>query len=187
MHNHAGNSHSWKKGSVILQASEQRQYVLQGRCCIFRNCTVSLLGWILPWMHSEFVWSGNTRRIITSLSCCRQAISLGYFQILLPAEPVRQYRAKELEYATKHIAYCHVPNCSTFISPVSIKEDISAYLKCQIGTCSICKSRSHADNCPQDTATLDLLRIAAEDDWQRFYSGHRMVEFITRCNHISVL
>lgn len=118
--------------------------------------------------------------------CCRQTIPLGLNRIFLPAKLVEQYRTKELEYATKDRTYCHLPNCSTFIPPVSIKGDIAICPKCQSETCSICKSQSHKDNCPQDTATLDLLRIATENDWQRCYSCHRLVDLITGCNHISM-
>ncbi|EHK49360.1 hypothetical protein TRIATDRAFT_82700 [Trichoderma atroviride IMI 206040] len=117
--------------------------------------------------------------------CCRQAIPLGLNQIFLPAKLVGQYRAKELEYATKDRTYCHLPNCSTFIPPAFIKGDIAICQKCQSETCTICKSQSHEDNCPQDTATLDLLRIASENDWQRCYSCRRMVDLITGCNHIT--
>lgn len=118
--------------------------------------------------------------------CCRQTVPFGLNRIFLPAKLVGQYRAKELEYATKDRTYCHLPNCSTFIAPVSIKGDIAICPKCQSETCSICKSQSHEDNCPQDTATLDLLRIAEENDWQRCYSCRRMVDLITGCNHISM-
>lgn len=118
--------------------------------------------------------------------CCSQPIPLGLNQIFLPAKLVGQYRAKELEYATKDRTYCHSPNCSTFIPPVFIKGDIAICPKCQSETCSICKSPSHDDDCPQDIATLDLLGIAAENGWQRCYSCRRMVDLITGCNHISM-
>lgn len=118
--------------------------------------------------------------------CCSQSIPLGLNQIFLPTKLVGQYRAKELEYSTKDRTYCHLQNCSTFIPPVFITGDMARCPKCQSETCSICKSPSHDNDCPQDMATLDILRIATENGWQRCYSCRRMVDLIIGCNHISM-
>lgn len=90
------------------------------------------------------------------------------------------YRLQTVEELIWYLALC-----VTFIPPVFIRGDRALSPKCQSETCFICKGPSHDDNCPQDTATLDLLGIAAENGWQRCYSCHRIVDLITGCNHIS--
>lgn len=172
---------------VPATASEQRQCVScmtdvpffeTVQCpCSHEYCLGCIADLFKAAMHDESLFPPR---------CCRQPIPLGLNQIFLPAKLVRQYQAKELEYATKDRTYCHLPNCSTFIPSVSIKGDIAICPSCQGETCSICKGPSHEDNCPQDIATLDLFRIATENDWQRCYSCRRIVDLITGCNHISM-
>ncbi|KAL7911949.1 IBR domain-containing protein [Trichoderma velutinum] len=118
--------------------------------------------------------------------CCSQPIPLGINQVFLPAELVGEYRAKELEYGTPNRTYCHQPACSTFIPLQFIQGDTATCIKCRGETCTICKSQSHDDHCPEDAATLEVLRIAEENGWQRCYSCHRVVDLSTGRNHISI-
>lgn len=119
--------------------------------------------------------------------CCGQSIPLAMNQIFLPAELVREYREKELEYSTPNRTYCHRPSCSAFIPQQSIQGDIAVCTKCRKKTCTHCKGKSHKkDHCPEDAATLDLLRIASENGWQRCYSCRTLVDLSTGCNHISI-
>ncbi|KAK0761166.1 hypothetical protein N5P37_006112 [Trichoderma harzianum] len=117
--------------------------------------------------------------------CCGQPIPLGINQIFLPAELVGEYRAKELEYGTPNRTYCHQPACSAFIPSQFIQGDVATCIKCRSETCTICKGQSHDDHCPEDAATLEVLRIAKENGWQRCYSCHRLVDLSTGCNHIT--
>jgi hypothetical protein len=118
--------------------------------------------------------------------CCGQHIPLGINQIFVPAKLVGEYRAKELEYNAPNRTYCHIPTCSTFIPPKFIQEDTGICVKCQSETCIICKGPSHEDHCPEDVAAVELLRLAAENGWQRCFSCRRMVDLSTGCNHISM-
>ncbi|KAL6817111.1 hypothetical protein J3E69DRAFT_374967 [Trichoderma sp. SZMC 28015] len=118
--------------------------------------------------------------------CCGQSIPLGMNQIFLPAELVREYREKELEYRTPNRTYCHRPSCSAFIPQQSIQGDIAVCTKCRKKTCTFCKGKSHKKgHCPEDAATSDLLRIASENGWQRCYSCRTLVDLSTGCNHIT--
>ncbi|KAL6816131.1 hypothetical protein V8C40DRAFT_254541 [Trichoderma camerunense] len=119
--------------------------------------------------------------------CCGQSIPLGMNQIFLPEELVREYREKELEYSTPDRMYCHRPSCSAFIPQQSIRGDTAVCTKCLKKTCTHCKGKSHKkDHCPEDAATLDLLRIAKENGWQRCYKCRTLVDLRTGCNHISI-
>lgn len=117
--------------------------------------------------------------------CCKKPIPLGLNQIFLPPKLLGTYKAKELEYGTPNRTYCHVPTCSTFVPPAFVRDDVATCVKCRSKTCAICKERSHAGDCPADTSTLDVLRIAADNGWQRCHSCHSMVDLTMGCNHIS--
>lgn len=117
--------------------------------------------------------------------CCGQTIPLGMNQIFLPSRLVGQYRAKELEYNTPNRTYCHSPECSTFIPPPFIHDEIATCIRCERRTCVSCKNAWHTDECPDDARTLEILEIAGENGWQRCFSCRSMVELNTGCNHIS--
>lgn len=119
--------------------------------------------------------------------CCKQPIPLAINQIFLPSKLVGEFRAKELEYRTPNRTYCHQAACSTFVPPQFIRGDTAICVKCRSETCVMCKGPSHEADCPEDGPTQELLRVAAENGWQRCYSCHRMVELDTGCNHMSRL
>lgn len=117
--------------------------------------------------------------------CCKKPIPLGLNRIFLPAELLGLYKAKELEYSTPNRTYCHVPSCSTFVPPAFVHGDVATCVKCESTTCTICKGKTHTGDCPADMSTLDILRIAAKNGWQRCYSCRRVVDLTMGCNHIS--
>lgn len=117
--------------------------------------------------------------------CCRQPIPLGFNKIFLPSEVVREFQIKEIEYRTPNRTYCHRATCSEFIPADTVRGDVATCTVCRSRTCTICKGPFHEADCPEDTATLELLQIAEENGWQRCRTCHRMVELDTGCNHMS--
>ncbi|POR36152.1 Vacuolar membrane protein [Tolypocladium paradoxum] len=117
--------------------------------------------------------------------CCGQAIPLDASRKFLPADLVGRYQAKELEHGTPNRTYCHEPACSTFVPPQFIQRGVATCPRCQVETCVTCKGQSHEYDCPQDEATQELLRVAAENGWQRCHSCHGMVELNAGCYHIT--
>lgn len=117
--------------------------------------------------------------------CCGQPIPLDSVKTFLPTRFVGEFRAKELEYGTPNRTYCHRSTCSTFVPPQFICGDTATCPRCRSETCVMCKGASHDDDCPEDVATQDILRIGAENGWQRCHACRRMVELNTGCNHIS--
>lgn len=116
--------------------------------------------------------------------CCKLKIPIDLTTKYLPPNLVTEYQAKEIEYGTPNRTYCHGATCSTFIPPAFIEGDTATCPGCGNGTCVLCKGQSHAHECPADTATQEVLRIASLNGWQRCRSCHRMVELETGCNHI---
>ncbi|KAL7938805.1 hypothetical protein V8C35DRAFT_289242 [Trichoderma chlorosporum] len=117
--------------------------------------------------------------------CCGQPIPLtGVNQIFISSDILGKYRAKELEYNAEKRVYCHIPACSTFIPKQFFKDEVATCVKCSKKTCVICKGASHEGDCPKDTATADLLRVAGDRGWKRCYRCRRVVELAYGCNHI---
>ncbi|TWU74124.1 hypothetical protein ED733_005266 [Metarhizium rileyi] len=116
--------------------------------------------------------------------CCNQPIPLDLNRSLFPPGLVGRYEAKKLEYATENRTYCHRAGCSAFIPKPFIQDDIAPCVECQSTTCAICKGPYHGGDCPEDVATMELLRVAEENGWQRCYSCRRMVDLELGCNHI---
>lgn len=117
--------------------------------------------------------------------CCKQPIPIQTTETVLASTIVGELRVKEVEYGTPNRIYCHVPTCSAFITPESIKNDVATCSECSAQTCSICKGSTHTSDCPEDETTQELLRIATENGWQRCRTCHRIVELDFGCNHMS--
>ncbi|KAG6105453.1 hypothetical protein E4U31_001408 [Claviceps sp. LM219 group G6] len=118
--------------------------------------------------------------------CCKEPIPLELGKPFLSATLVRAYEAKKLEHETPNKTYCHVPNCSAFIPPAFVRDDVATCVKCRSRTCTMCKGQMHTQrDCPADTATAEVLQIATESGWQRCYSCRTLVDLDTGCNHIT--
>lgn len=70
---------------------------------------------------------------------------------------------------------------------VYIEDEVAACFECKCTTCTICKSRSHTGDCPNDTATQQLLAIAHTNGWKRCRSCKRMIELDHGCNHMTLV
>ena len=132
--------------------------------------------------------------------CCGQPIPIGdddddnssTIRAFIPAGLVDEFLAKKVEFETPDRTYCHQPTCSTFIPKIPSSsivegdgEDVAACPKCHAKTCVICKGPAHQGDCPHDAVTQEVLRVAAENGWQRCYSCRRIVEIEHGCNHMS--
>lgn len=118
--------------------------------------------------------------------CCGQSIPINQAnRIFLSPKLVGEFQAKKVERETPNPTYCYRPNCSTFIPMQFVKGDVGTCVRCSAATCTICKGVSHSGDCPEDTDTQEVLRIAMENEWQRCPSCRRVVELRTGCHHIS--
>ncbi|PFH61482.1 hypothetical protein XA68_17207 [Ophiocordyceps unilateralis] len=118
--------------------------------------------------------------------CCSKPIPVDDNLGFLAADIVGTFRAKQIEFTAKDRTYCHRPQCSTFIPPQCIKDQVGTCLKCSAKTCVTCKGAPHDnEECPKDSAFQELLRVANKNSWQQCFSCHRVVELKYGCNHIS--
>lgn len=95
--------------------------------------------------------------------CCKQAIPIETTEAVLTSAIVEELRRKEVEYGTPNRVYCCAPNCSAFIAPKFIEGDTAICPTCSAQSCAICKGPSHENDCPEDEATREVLRIADEN------------------------
>ena len=115
--------------------------------------------------------------------CC-QEITAAMAHGILSAELVQQFETKATEYRAENRTYCSGTECSTFIPPGSVWDNVATCPACRQQTCTICKKGSHEGDCPFDVAHQALMDLAWENGWQRCYSCHRLLELNTGCNHM---
>ncbi|KAK0640778.1 hypothetical protein B0T16DRAFT_514746 [Cercophora newfieldiana] len=115
--------------------------------------------------------------------CCGQLIPLETCRILLSPDLIKQFQDKKLEFDTPGRTYCHRPTCSTFLPPST---NPATCPKCLTQTCIKCKNAYHGtNNCGEDLATQEILRLATTEGWQRCPSCKTMVDLAHGCNHIT--
>lgn len=117
--------------------------------------------------------------------CCRQPISLTAARLYLSSDLVRRFQQKAIEFQSSDRTYCSQPTCSMFITAADIDGERATCTACLQQTCTICKGNSHDGDCPQDTATQQVLAAAAAEGWQRCYNCRRLVELDIGCNHMT--
>ena len=118
--------------------------------------------------------------------CCRENIPLESAALLLDGDLVNLFSEKYLEFTSTNRTYCVGPECSKFIPPGQIINNIGTCSACQSKTCTLCKRNEHQnEDCPDDPETRKFHDFAQENEWQRCFSCKRMVELNIGCNHIT--
>ena len=116
--------------------------------------------------------------------CCRQEIPLQSAKRFLSPALLRKFASKSIEFQTSNRTYCSRPTCSSFIASVNITGERATCPVCSTHTCTICRSNAHDGDCPEDTATQQVLETAREQGWQRCYNCRRLIELDVGCNHM---
>lgn len=121
--------------------------------------------------------------------CCGELIAIfeDSPRVFLNSDLAKKYEEKKVEFETPNRTYCHNPECSSFIPMAYIEDEIAPCFECGSTTCTICKAKSHAGDCPSDTATQQLLDIAQENGWRRCRVCKRMIELDHGCNHMTLV
>ena len=118
--------------------------------------------------------------------CCRKDIPLEFALSLLSGELVSLFEKKSVEFSSTNRTYCAGIECSEFIPPGQIINNVGACSACQSKTCTLCKGNEHKnEDCPDDPETRRFHDFAQENEWQRCFSCKRMVELNIGCNHIT--
>ena len=116
--------------------------------------------------------------------CCRRNIEFETARNFL--EPVIQARfeMKAIEQSTPDRTYCSRPECSLFILHSAITAHVGT-CTCGFQTCTVCKGKTHAGDCPPDIATQELLALAATNGWKQCFRCKQMVEHTFGCDHMT--
>ncbi|KAM5366965.1 hypothetical protein ACJZ2D_010233 [Fusarium nematophilum] len=95
--------------------------------------------------------------------CCGKIIPIDSLEHPLPPKLVGRFKAKKREYETPDRTYCHDPECSAFVPPRSISDDVAYCNRCNERTCALCKEAEHEGACPKDPATEEVLEMAERE------------------------
>ncbi|QKX55282.1 uncharacterized protein TRUGW13939_02374 [Talaromyces rugulosus] len=117
--------------------------------------------------------------------CCRKTIDIENAGTFLTPDIIKRFNNRKIEIETPNRIYCSSNLCSSFIHPDNITADVATCQKCGIVTCAICKTESHAGDCPNDPAIQSLRHLSSEKGWQSCYNCNRIIELTTGCNHIT--
>jgi hypothetical protein len=98
---------------------------------------------------------------------------------------VGEFLAKKVELETPNRTYCHQPICSKFIPRQFIDGEKATCIQCGKTTCVVCKGASHEGDCPHDPALKEVMRVAADNEWQQYPSCRRLIELDFGCYHMS--
>lgn len=117
--------------------------------------------------------------------CCRMPIPAYENLFFLGWDLLSLFEARKIEMETTDRTYCHIPECSKFIPPDNIEQQIARCVACTARTCSVCKAAAHVGDCPKDPAKKELDDLADKKGWRRCNGCHSFVELSSGCNHIS--
>ncbi|KAL2063273.1 hypothetical protein VTL71DRAFT_5078 [Oculimacula yallundae] len=118
--------------------------------------------------------------------CCKELIPLAALGTHLTLEIEVTFLAKGIEYGTKDRVYCSGNECGAFLAPgMLVTPHVAQCLTCRTKTCTICKSKAHEGDCPEDEASNQLQALAESKGWKRCPGCQRMVELAIGCYHIS--
>lgn len=116
--------------------------------------------------------------------CCRSEIPLQSVKLYLSAALFRHFEHKSIEFTTSDRTYCYQQTCSAFIPPTDIANQRAVCSACGSLTCTVCKNEAHNGDCPEDTATQQVVDLAREEGWQQCPGCRRIVELFIGCNHM---
>lgn len=183
-----GESSAWAAQRAPRQRSPTH------RCIACREETEFINVVRVPCQHEycrscleELFTASMTDETLFPPRCCGQSIAMNIAQIFLNSDLIQQYEQKKVEFETPNRTYCYNPQCSSFIPMVYIEDEIAPCFECGCTTCTICKARSHTGDCPNDTATQQLLAITQTNGWKRCRSCKRMIELDHGCNHMMLV
>lgn len=94
-------------------------------------------------------------------------------------------KKQELDVPVGQRTYCSDADCSRFIGPAHIANDLATCSTCRKTTCTMCKAPSHTGDCPADDALQQTLQLAEERGWQRCGHCKSVVDLTFGCYHIT--
>lgn len=118
--------------------------------------------------------------------CCQQPIPPEEYPRLFDREFLSTFRLRQEELSSPNRTYCYRQTCAKFIPAAYINGQEARCPVCRARTCVRCKTRApHDGDCPRDPAVMDVLRVAAENGYQRCFQCRALVERRDGCYHIS--
>jgi hypothetical protein len=117
--------------------------------------------------------------------CCGTNIPFAIIFNTLDDREMDDFQNAEMEKNTREKTYCSNSSCGRFIDPAHIRAGDATCPRCFSETCSMCKNPSHMGDCPADPELRATLNLGAQEQWQRCFSCHALVEIEIGCNHMT--
>ncbi|KAB8243547.1 hypothetical protein BDV35DRAFT_362788 [Aspergillus flavus] len=117
--------------------------------------------------------------------CCRQYIPLSLITKQMTTEEKDAFQRAKIEFSTSNRTYCSNTVCGRFIIPSNIFSEQAKCEYCGSSTCAMCKNPFHSDDCPEDAALQEMLKLSTSQGWQRCLSCKAMVELTIGCYHMT--
>ena len=135
----------------------------------------------------EFIMRGIIDRDLTLIPprCCGKPLAHEIIVNTLNEEDMEDFQYGTIERSTKDKTYCSNAECGKFIAPVHTAAGTATCPRCESKTCTLCKTASHKDDCPSDTALQATLELGTENRWQRCFSCRSLVAIEWGCNHMT--
>lgn len=115
--------------------------------------------------------------------CCQQ-INFTQARHLLDEEVAALYAQKRIEYSSGSRLYCHNVTCQRFLQPNPTGQYNVPCPKCELDTCTRCRSKGHEGGCPSDPEHEIFMHAVAEAGYRQCGNCKRMIEKVSGCNHI---
>lgn len=118
--------------------------------------------------------------------CCpRTEIPVNTVRHLLPAELIRTFEQKAVEFTTDNPTFCSRRECSAFIPPTHIRETVARCPQCRSQTCVMCKQAHHPGReCPHDPGRAQVEALAEQKGWVHCPQCNQIVDRAGGCCHI---
>lgn len=116
--------------------------------------------------------------------CCEVSIAFTLAEPFLRPEVINRFVQRDVERNTRNVTYCHVSNCQEPIPSSNIVGDRATCPSCSEMTCTICRSRTHDGDCPEDPVLGPLMATAAREGWRRCSNCREMIERSGGCPHM---
>ena len=175
-----GESSSWAAGRKTVESRTQYECVA---------CTELRVTLQVPCQHQycrtcvvRLVSDATVDESLFPPRCCGKIMPISLIRPYIGADLAIKIEHKAIEFSAPYRTYCAF--CGSFINLYDIEGSRGRCIACDANTCILCKQKYHNQDCPEDTAIEDVLRIAREEGWQRCLGCQTLVERREGCNHM---
>lgn len=159
---------------VVCTEQVPREHIYHTHCCGVAYCQNCL----------RRMFGDAAKYEISQPPRCCELIPLQEVSHLIPADIVKVYTDRTIEWDTlpKDRTYCIA--CSHFIKVKNITENTATCSDCGAQTCAACKEKFHKGECVDNPVLQSFNKLADKSGWRRCPSCGIMVSRVHGCQHM---